>query len=52
MHRRKEPILFDHICAYKETESRLFYCSVMLGDDVLLKATSGPRPERGWEPLT
>jgi len=33
------------------TESRLFYCSVMVGDDVLLKATSGPRHKKSWETL-
>jgi len=48
MYHHKEPILFAQICAYKETESRFFYCSVMVGHDILLKATSGPRPEKGW----
>jgi len=32
-------------------ESRFVYFSVMVGHDVLLKATSGPRHKKGWEPL-
>jgi len=34
-----------------KTESRFFYWSVMVGHDVVLKATSGPRRKKGWEPL-
>jgi len=35
----------------KWRQSSVFYCSVMVGHDVLLKATSGPRHKKGWEPL-
>jgi len=34
-----------------KTESRFFYCIVMVGHNVLLKVTSGPRHEKGWKPL-
>jgi len=34
-----------------KTESRFVYISVMVGHDVLQKATSGPRHKQGWEPL-
>jgi len=34
-----------------KTESRFLFCSLMVGHDVLLKAASGPRHEKGWEPL-
>jgi len=35
-----------------KTESRFFYSSIMVGHDILLKATSGPRHKKGWESLT
>jgi len=34
-----------------KTERTFFYCSVVVGHDVLVKATSGPRHKQGWEPL-
>jgi len=51
MHYRKEHILFAHICPYMKSESRFFYCSLMVGHEILLKATRGPRHEKGWKPL-
>ena len=35
----------------KWRQSSVFYCSVMIGHDVLLKATSAPRHKTGSEPL-
>jgi len=35
----------------KWRQSSVFYCFVMMGHDVLLRATSGPRHIKGWEPL-
>jgi len=49
MYYRKAHILF---CSYLYlNESRFFYCSVVVGHGVLLKATSGPRHKKGWEAL-
>ena len=35
----------------KWRQSSVFYCSVMMGHDGLLRATSGPQHSKGWEPL-
>ena len=35
----------------KWRQSSVFYCPVMVSHDVLLRATSGPRHEKGWETL-
>ena len=35
----------------KWRQGSVFYCTVMVGHDVLLRATSGPQHKKGWEPL-
>jgi len=34
-----------------KTENSFVYFSLMVGHDVLLKAASGTRHKKGWEPL-